>query len=468
MSAYPSTLSPFDRLVLTVALALAVAIALVIWRGDRVSMQIVAFSPEPAAQQVSTVAPIRIRFDQGVLSEPAAALAFSPPVSGTLELEGDSLIFVPTYGLAWETTYTVTLAAGLEGADGHALLEPAAWDFQTGRPQTLFARLDDQGRQQLYRAPIELAADPAPADTGDALTVAPFGIWDFTANPATGQIVFSQLNADGTSDLWSIARAGDEPVRLVECPQAACSNPAFAPDGRLLAYARRNATEFAAPAVSPARLWLLDIESGETAMVFTDDQKLGFEPHWSSDGQWLSYLAPDAGGLGVYNLEDGRSAIFTTSSGEPGIWHPSRWEFLMTDVIEGEQGYETHLYAVEPISGTKSDLSRYQFPVEDNSPAWSPDGAWIAFRRKELDGPHATMGKQLWLMRADGSEARGLTLAPEFDHGPPMWSPDGRYLLFHKLPLKGPEVVLSVWMLDTLTGDQWEIVHAGQRPQWLP
>ena len=43
--------------------------------------------------------------------------------------------------------------------------------------------------------------------------------------------------------------------------------------------------------------------------------------------------------------------------------------------------------------------------VEDVSPVFSPDGKWIAFARRYLDPLRWTPGRQVWLMRADGTEA---------------------------------------------------------------
>lgn len=67
----------------------------------------------------------------------------------------------------------------------------------------------------------------------------------------------------------------------------------------------------------------------------------------------------------------------------------------------------------------------------DASPVWSPDGRWVAFLStragKRMGRKKAVM--QLWVMPADGGEARQLTF---FKAGvtQPGWSPDGRHLTF--------------------------------------
>jgi len=220
--------------------------------------------------------------------------------------------------------------------------------------------------------------------------------------------------------------------------------------------------------VSPPRLWLVNPTSGENSPVFADSQKLAFEPRWSSDSRYLSYLSPDLGGVGTLNLTDGSTQFYETGTGEPGIWRPQTSEVLINVMRQLGEQYVVHLLLINVTDNSQRNLSGEEALVEDGSPAWSPDGAQLAFRRKELTGPTATLGKQIWLMRTDGGNARALTADPGFDHGQPVWSPDGRYLLFHQLPLKGPDITLAVWAADTHTGATWEIIRPGQRPVWVP
>jgi Tol biopolymer transport system component len=60
----------------------------------------------------------------------------------------------------------------------------------------------------------------------------------------------------------------------------------------------------------------------------------------------------------------------------------------------------------------------------DYSPAWSPDGQWIAFMSDRA-------GKaDVWVVRPDGSEARQVTDLRGISEYP-TWSPDGRWIAFH-------------------------------------
>ena len=69
--------------------------------------------------------------------------------------------------------------------------------------------------------------------------------------------------------------------------------------------------------------------------------------------------------------------------------------------------------------------------VNDDSPAWSPDGTQIVFRRRPTSaGPGSTSGPgDLYIVSVDGTGERRLTSDPG-DEGEPAWSPDGQTIAY--------------------------------------
>lgn len=476
----PQRFGRFDKIVWTVIGALILAILAIIWRGDQVEVRVVAHSPAADMTGVSPQTPLRIQFDQPLAIDSLSAepVQVQPPVDGTLRVEIDTLVFVPKTSFASDTRYQVTVQPGIRSTLGHELADSFSWSFATGHMGIAYTVIDDNGREQVVTAAVHLDPAGVTAEPPVQVTDAPYGIWDFAVDAKTGQIAYARLYEDGTSDLWTLHPGADTPELLLTCPNAACNSMAFSPDSQLLAYSQRLASDFSSAVVSPPRLWLLELATSTPARVFADEQRLGFEPRWSPDGNWLGYLSPDLGGIGVYNVENGTTRFYRTSTGEAPVWHPDGDEIVLSEMHEISGTFQVHLFAidvrVDPEANAQAGeaarqlLSVHDVPVEDNSPAWSPDGEWLAFRRKELAGPRESLGKQLWVMRRDGSEARPLTTDPEYDHGAPSWSPDGRFLLYHRFPLRGPDVTISVWIMDVVSGKAWEVAHPGQRPQWKP
>jgi TolB protein len=465
-------MSRFDRVVVLTLLAFALLTAVIAWRGDQIGVQVVTLTPRDGAGQVSSRAVIRIAFDQEITPMDLAPLSVSPPVSGSVRWEGKSLAFVPAGPLAEDTVYTVTLTDGLKSRQGRPLLHAPSWQFRTGGPRILYIAQEQgvaEDRSQLY---VVAASGGEPVQ----LTKEPLGIWDYAASPDGATVAYGAIQPGGESHLWSVSTDGSERRQLLNCPQAACSGVYWFPDGRRLMYERRNLTapDASAPSLSwraplgPARLWWLDLATEETGPVFQDGQRLGYGPRISPDGQWVAYVSPSDQGIQLFNLSDGRNRLIRSEMGEPAAWSPRSDAVLLIDVRPQEDGsFAVHLLRAglegEPPTDLTSDAN-----AQDSAPAWSPDGTWIALARKDLAASSPTAGRQLWLMRPDGSEARQLTTETEADHGPPAWSPDGRTLLFQRYNLSAPLPQPSVWLLDVQTGEVREVVAKGGQPAWLP
>ena len=450
-------LTPFDRLVWLVLAALWLATGLLIVRGDQVGVQVKAVSPADGATNVSSLAPIRAAFDQPIeLSGVLRSIIVEPPVSGTAQWEGETLVFYPSEPLLPDTLYTVTIPAGLRGQGGQMVQQPVVWQFRTGHPRVLYLAEDRQGYYQIVLVdPFDVAAGPR------QLTAEPFGLWDYMPAPDGSTIAYAAIRADGGSDLWAIAPDGGNRRLLLACPEAACSGPAWHPDGQRLIYERRGAGELAV-GQGLSRLWWLDLASGDTAAVFDDNQWLGFAAAISPDGQWLAHVAPHKLALYVYNLRDGRSLEIPTQMGEPGVWNPRGDLLLYTDIVTMGNGFPTHVFRVNVESGNALDISG-EDTLGDSAPAWSPDGREIVLSRRT---PGSPVAGQVWLMPASGGDGRFLPGGTGQHQTALSWSPDGRMLLSQRIPLAGLDQP-AIWLHDLLTDEERE-VGLGAWPRWLP
>jgi hypothetical protein len=195
------------------------------------------------------------------------SLTVNPPTTGDVRADGAALVFAPATALQPNTTYTITLAAGLRSQQGHRLAAPVSWQFHTGQLEAIYSAVDATGVEQLYL--IAVGSKPQTNGSGSAvptqLTHEPTGIWDFAVAPDGNRIVYSMVEEDGTGGLWAVTPGVTTPQPLLDCPDGVCKGSAWSPDGRLLAYSRSNATAFSSGVVTPPRIWLLNPLTGENS-----------------------------------------------------------------------------------------------------------------------------------------------------------------------------------------------------------
>jgi len=104
-------------------------------------------------------------------------------------------------------------------------------------------------------------------------------------------------------------------------------------------------------------------------------------------------------------------------------------------------------------------------PVDDNHPAFSPDGEQIAFQSDRNGGG-------IYLMGATGESVRRLT---DFGYHP-AWSPDGKEIVFASTWIARPEVRFGsnsqLWVVNVATGERRRLDIKGGgdavQPHWSP
>ncbi len=317
---------------------------------------------------------------------------------------------------------------------------------------------------QLFRQPLD---GPAEQLTGVDDPNAP-ELFDFALSPDGRRVVFSAVDGADGSTLRSLATAGGGETALLDCPAAECAGLVWSPDGQRLVYERRPQPDAGSGA---ARLYWLDAATGNTTPLLDADTP-AYGARFSPDGTWLSYVSPADEGVVLYRLSDGTQRLLSSRVGSPAAFSPDGAAVVVGDValLEGQTGPEGETSAVYLYrSRLDGDAPRERLSPAgaqaDSAPAFSPDGQWIAFGRAPSG---AAAGRQLWLMRADGSEARALTNDPDVFHGPPNWSADGQTLLYQRFDLSDPAGRPAVWLLDVATGEQRLLAEGGYLPVWGP
>jgi len=287
-------------------------------------------------------------------------------------------------------------------------------------------------------------------------------VYDYDVAHSGDRLVYSAKNDQAGADLWQIDRDGSHASKLVNCGADMCSMSAWAPQDTRLAYIRQPPGPSSAP-----RLWTVDMSTGQTAPLYQDPQISGSEPSWSPNGEWLAFFDRQATGLRVLNVQTSESFVLPSLMGQVGGWSPDSQQLAFADIKLGGPQIATILqvadmqaHSLRLIIDTDRGWSDF------GPPAWSPAGDWLVLSLRTAEGG---VGKQLWLMRPDGTSAQALTHAPNYTHGSYHWDAAGKALLFQRYDLSTPNAApeIMLWQGPD-SGEPRLLVTNAALPRWLP
>ena len=230
--------------------------------------------------------------------------------------------------------------------------------------------------------------------------------------PPTGQPAECRMGATGQPEWIAFetqrGRFGDYEV-YVMAPDGSCLTnltsswaddvaPAWSPDGRHIAFVSVRDTLSGKLDLESGEIYVLDFDPltgravGE-ARRMTDSPAADGWPAWSPNGDQIAFHSDRGGDFDIWVMD-----------AAPLEGSPEACDTCGT--------------------GGSNPVNLTNHPGDDRFPAWSPDGARIAFA-SDRDGSY-----DIWVMDADGSGLVKLTDSPARDRYP-IWSPDGTRLTFN-------------------------------------
>ena len=183
----------------------------------------------------------------------------------------------------------------------------------------------------------------------------------------------------------------------------------------------------------------LDVESPIRMTVRPPDDG---QPAWSPDGRRLAFKTVQFGSnnLAVINA-DGTGELlltrtFNVSEGQPA-WSPDGTKLLYRRTPQNPLVQNADTWVLDVERSAKDPVHPATEPVllrtgDERYPSYSPDGTQIAFRG-DLDLAEPSGDEEIYVMDRDGTNVRQLTSNADFDSAP-SWSNDGKQILFERAP----------------------------------
>jgi Tol biopolymer transport system component len=247
-----------------------------------------------------------------------------------------------------------------------------------------------------------------------------------------GKIVFVKLG-----DIWVMNADGTNQTNLTNTPDTIESLPAWSPDGTKIAFTRLDA-DFAIL----GDIWVMDADgSNQTNLTPTAPDANNFDeyqPTWAPSGTRLAFVREvskeDLPGQIVSEqsdifvmgaIGDNATNITQTEADERDpAWSPDGAKIAFSGVRAGGD----EILTMDPDGQNEEILTGDGTDAFDVAPDWSPDGTKVVFQKESQVGGCCDP-PEIWAVNRDGSGDTNLTSHPSNDTGP-SWSPDGSEITF--------------------------------------
>ena len=321
----------------------------------------------------------------------AAACTETGPYSATERSALEGVIYFVSGGAEHDEATTVKR---LRLADGQLMAITS-----TPAPAFMYGDSPLDGRLALTIADDLYFARP---DGGGLARVAssPELDWYPRFSPDGRAVVFESARAS-FRDLYRLDVETQQVVRLTDDPEGNF-DASWSPDGRKLAFASSRAGQL--------DVWVMDAD-GANPRRLTQHAGDSVKPAWSPSGRWIAFISARDGkdDLFVVRPDGGEVTKLTpdaaTSAKRWDAPHVQRFAWHPTEdrVVYAAQAPRapSQLYVVDVARGQTTRLSEPE--QDDREPAWSPDGAHLAFASVQGGA------SDIFIMRADGARRTRMT-----------------------------------------------------------
>ena len=292
--------------------------------------------------------------------------------------------------------------------------------------------------------------------------------------PRRGTLSFAS-NRTGNFDIYLVDATGEH-LRRLTTHSADERAPTWAPGGRFLAYVSNKDGN--------NEIYVMDIRKKSHQRLTHHPADEG-TPAWSPDGNWIAFTSDREGHRNIYKMDStGAKLTQLTHRGENGrpAWSPDSQSLAF---VSTRAGRKASLYVMTATGqGLKRLVDKKVGELEgiyQGGCAWAPNGNHIAFATSTDARMH------LAVIDVNEKKRRHLTQGGpilrmffgRFFPNPrmysPAWSPDGDWIAY--VFLEGPLLsgICDIYLINAASGEPGTRVIVGERhlsinesPAWVP
>lgn len=258
---------------------------------------------------------------------------------------------------------------------------------------------------------------------------------------------------ESNAEIYVITAEGKNLKQMTNNP-ATDHHPRWSPDGKSILFVSTRS--------NGSQAWLIAAEGGEARQLTNISTGVG-DPLWLPDGRHLLFTSdvyPECGAN-----DDCNSKIDEAASAGPLQAYLAD-KLLYRHWMSWKEGKRSHIFSFNldnaaMIDLTPGDYDAPAFSLGETGFAVSPDGEELCYVSNHDKHEAESTNKDLWLVPTAGGTALNLTDENEAYDGTPAYSPDGRYLAYRFQTTPGYEADrFRIGLYDRITKQKTVLTEA--------
>jgi Tol biopolymer transport system component len=258
---------------------------------------------------------------------------------------------------------------------------------------------------------------------------------------------------------------GSDASLLLDCGADRCFEPALSPDGKQIAYSRKNGAENPGGGAGISRIWLIDPVRLATSALYADARIAGMSPSWSPDGRFLAFYNPREGAIQIHALDSRKDRLAATQVEGVGGWSPDSQRMIFAGLIQGESSAAATLSQIDVRTGEIRSVLPDLLFVDFGEPVFNPDGERIAVAARS---PGESSARHVWVFDINGADRQRISEDALQSQGGYHWDPEGRRLVYQQLLPGNASQPPDVFVYDLSSRTAQRIAQDAFLPNWLP
>jgi len=287
------------------------------------------------------------------------------------------------------------------------------------------------------------------------LTITAGRVFDLSVSRNGEWLAYIQQNDSGNHEIWRISRDAEREELLVECRDETCVDAVLDPNGENLAYAVYG---------SQNRLVVMNIQAGNTYTLQVKPANLQFSP----DGKYMSFFDQNDSLLKILNMDSKEIVSFKSAIDLVGSWSNDSRQILfgVNDYWGGLAGVV--VFEADISKGTAEQLfgpieNKYMY--EYYQPQYTNNTDWLIVTVRDQT---AGFGKQIWLIKQDGSEYFKISDDALNNYSSIEGDPSFSQIAFQRYKIGSSDTLPQVGIWNS-TDNGFEVVSEDSiQPYWLP